>query len=83
MPADNFFKYDANGNSLTTISGSGGYTSSVATLTVTDYGYWGWIGNYGWNLYSVTIPEGADAEFVYNGNRTPLHSGVNSFKVEL
>ena len=60
--ADNFFKYDANGNSLTTISGSGGYTSAVGTLAVTDHGYWGWIGSYGWHLYSVTIPEAAEGE---------------------
>ena len=59
---DRFFKYDAEGKSLSTISGSGGYTNLVPTLEVTDHGYWGWIGSYGWNLFSVTIPEAAEGE---------------------
>ena len=55
---DPFFKYDAEGNSLSTISGSGGYTSLVESLEVTNYGSFGWISNYEWFLCSVTIPEG-------------------------
>ena len=56
--SDSFFQYAADGSALSTTSGSGGYTSLVPVLEVTDHGYFGWLSGYGWNLYSVVIPEG-------------------------
>ena len=59
---DPFYKYTADGECLTEITGSSAYENPVGTFEVTDYGYFGSYSNYNWNLYSVTIPEASEGE---------------------